>query len=73
MALAAIIIVSAWLIKAKPSLTTSRYEAADGWLYQCSKPLAARQGTATTLGHPQGLVPIDLNAAAKYCQRVGIE
>jgi len=53
--------------------TLTRYESAGGWVYECSQPIKAKNGTAQTLGHPQDLIPVDDSEASKYCHKVGIE
>jgi hypothetical protein len=65
----AIIIFS---VKHHPTITG--YETEDGVVFVCSKPIRAKQGTATgLLGHPQGLIPYNQSDAAKYCHASGIE
>ena len=70
-----VLVISAVVVFFGPEDTAlvSRYQDADGWVYECSKPLAAKEGTATTLGHPQGLVPVSSSEADEYCYKVGIE
>lgn len=53
--------------------TLTSYQTADGWIYECSQPVKAKNGTSQALKHPQGLVPVDDSEAAQYCHRVGIE
>ncbi len=61
------------LLRDRHQSSITRYEAADGWVYQCSKPIKAKNGTAQTLGHPQGFIPYSQSEADKYCYKVGIE
>lgn len=53
--------------------TTMSYEDANGKIYECSRPLKAKMGTVTVLGHPQGLIPVNQAEANKYCSYAGIE
>lgn len=53
--------------------TITGYEDMGGWVYTCSKPIKAKQGTTGSLGHPQGLVPADESEAKQYCHSIGIE
>lgn len=53
--------------------TLTSYEDSNGWVYQCSKPIKAKNGTSQVLGHPQGPVPIDASESSTYCHKVGIE
>jgi len=53
--------------------TLTSYEDANGWVYECTQSIEAKKGTAQTLGHPQGLVPVDESEASRYCHKVGIE
>ncbi|HEX5448104.1 MAG TPA: hypothetical protein VFW90_02805 [Candidatus Saccharimonadales bacterium] len=67
--------VAGVLIKSRNSLTLTGYEDTNGVIYQCSKPIKARNSDAIIglLGHPQGLIPANQNEANKYCHSAGIE
>jgi hypothetical protein len=49
------------------------YEDAGGWVYHCSKPVAAKDQGATYMSGATSYTPIDPAEAAQYCKRLGIE
>jgi hypothetical protein len=53
--------------------TASTYEAADGTIYHCSRPVKVKnQGVSYGNGTPS-LTPIDPTEASKFCQPIGVE
>jgi hypothetical protein len=67
----AIVSVSVFLVNRTQTATS--YEAADGWVYRCSKPIEVKyQGATYGNGRPS-LTPVNTSEAAKYCQKIGIE
>jgi hypothetical protein len=73
-ALVIVLSSASFIIMKHRSPTLTGYEDANGVIYECSRPIKAKGGTAKLLlGHPQGLIPVNSDDASKYCHSVGIE
>jgi hypothetical protein len=65
--------VIAFKILHKPTITT--YKDEDFIIYDCSRPIKAKQGSVPNLlgGRMDALVPADEQEARQYCRATGIE
>lgn len=65
--------IIAFKLLQKPTITT--YKDEDLIIYDCSRPIKAKQGSVPNLlgGRMDALVPADEQEAKQYCQATGIE
>ena len=57
----------------QPTITI--YKDEQFWIYECSRPIKAKEGTVPSLfgGRMESLVPADQDEAKRYCKATGIE
>jgi hypothetical protein len=65
--------IIAYKIFKQPTITS--YKDEQFWIYKCSQPVKAKEGSVPDLlgGRMEALVPADQNEARRYCKSTGIE